>query len=990
MALNFAFATPVHSIPSTPGGESSQTQNSNQNDQNNQNTNPGLPATPGGENSGNSNNNSSDNNSTDEDSTQSTTNDCYDQVGAIAWFVCPTTGWLSTVIESLYGIIENFLIIPSSMLEGDTSPIYLVWQYLKDIANIVFVIFLLVVIWSQLTGVGISNYGIKKVLPRLIISIVILNLSYFICALAIDVSNILGKSIYGFIQGVELQVVGNGSLGTNHLDIASIVTGLLAGGAATALGISIAGGVAAILPMLIGAILVCAVSILVGFFTISLRQAVVMALIMVSPIAFVLYLLPNTEHWFKKWSNLFTQMLFFYPMFSLLFSTAQLAGYTFIASSNGEAFWVILGIVVMIAPLVLSVNLMRMSGTVLGRINQKLENLGRRPVSALRRSVLDPISEQRRQSYIANANAPGASLRRYLDARRRRRAIDTDASIKTRTALADINATKMIMKDADGNSYEAGISEKKGHMRSNRYVQNLKRSQNVNLEAQYVAADRKHILGNYGSYFGENAEDYALAQESADNAKEFFRTQLTAINDDRSDMKWLTDQYKDILKQTDANGNRLSQEDLEHSYKYQHYISSATGGLGETGTDSVLGQVYARSSANEMAIQKDVHSLLSANKSLPPNFRSMMAGYLVDTQGYAVDENGRRLRNDDGSALELNPGDALSSAESRAKLVPYSRLDNGRWIDGENGAYSVLTDQKGNFITRIYRNDRPTVKEVLAGSDMPINDQMNSLYSILSGIDRGTFAREGLSDFGNNIGKNLDDAGYVKKYPGVSRFFTAAVRQGRIKNFGDFAAYTLDAIGKSSTPGAILTEDPESAKLLGNIMNPKNFSQIYTHDFFVNYENILGEKLTGTEFELDADGNIVYDERGDARFTEIPHDQATDEQFMNTILRKFIAPGATKLAGHLGHNNFRIIDNQTANTARALDDFTDSVLATYSSAEVRAAYPILPDLSDEIAFIHANNDYLRNHRQISQRQQRGTNPHQHNGYSGNNNGNNNG
>ena len=40
--------------------------------------------------------------------------------------------------------------------------IYEIWKYCLSITNIVFVIFLLVVIYSQLTGMGISNYGIKK------------------------------------------------------------------------------------------------------------------------------------------------------------------------------------------------------------------------------------------------------------------------------------------------------------------------------------------------------------------------------------------------------------------------------------------------------------------------------------------------------------------------------------------------------------------------------------------------------------------------------------------------------------------------------------------------------------------------------------------------------------------------------------------------------------------------------------------------------------
>ena len=55
------------------------------------------------------------------------------------------------------------------------------WNTFRDIANVIFVILLMVVIFSQLTGVGIDNYGIKKILPKLIIAAILINLSYLIC-----------------------------------------------------------------------------------------------------------------------------------------------------------------------------------------------------------------------------------------------------------------------------------------------------------------------------------------------------------------------------------------------------------------------------------------------------------------------------------------------------------------------------------------------------------------------------------------------------------------------------------------------------------------------------------------------------------------------------------------------------------------------------------------------------------------------------------------
>ncbi|MDO5452006.1 MAG: hypothetical protein Q4F56_02870, partial [Candidatus Saccharibacteria bacterium] len=121
---------------------------------------------------------------------------CKDSLGAIGWLVCPTTGAIAGAVDFLYGLIQDILVINPISAE-DGSPIYEIWKYCLGVANIVFIIFLLVVIYSQITGVGISNYGIKKALPKLIVVAILVNLSFLICAIAVDVSNIIGSSLRG-------------------------------------------------------------------------------------------------------------------------------------------------------------------------------------------------------------------------------------------------------------------------------------------------------------------------------------------------------------------------------------------------------------------------------------------------------------------------------------------------------------------------------------------------------------------------------------------------------------------------------------------------------------------------------------------------------------------------------------------------------------------------------------------------------------------------
>lgn len=63
----------------------------------------------------------------------------------------------------------------------------------------------------------------------------------------------------------------------------------------------------------------------------------------VSPLAFVALVLPKTEKWFDRWKDTFVAMLIMFPLFSLVFGGAVLAGGAIIASANNNIFLILLG-----------------------------------------------------------------------------------------------------------------------------------------------------------------------------------------------------------------------------------------------------------------------------------------------------------------------------------------------------------------------------------------------------------------------------------------------------------------------------------------------------------------------------------------------------------------------------------------------------------------------------------------------------------------------
>lgn len=252
---------------------------------------------------------------------------CTDQIKGIGWLICPTMEFLAEVNDYAYGFLaSNFLQTDTSLVKGAEAP----WARFKDLANIAFVIALLFVIYSQITSIGISNYGIKKMLPKIIVAALLVNLSYIICQVAVDLSNILGYGISRFFTGIP---IGSGmdttsDEGMKALGLTLNWTGAV--GAILVAGVGLA--MALSFPVVLSALLAIAMIALI----LIARKALIVLLIVVAPLAFVAYLLPNTEQWFKKWLKLFSTLLLLFPIVGVVFGASALAA-KIVATAAGAA-----------------------------------------------------------------------------------------------------------------------------------------------------------------------------------------------------------------------------------------------------------------------------------------------------------------------------------------------------------------------------------------------------------------------------------------------------------------------------------------------------------------------------------------------------------------------------------------------------------------------------------------------------------------------------
>lgn len=335
-------------------------------------------------------------------------------VEGIGWIICPITNFLAEAMDWLFNILASFLAVRPAQTDPNNS-LYRGWSIMRNFANVAFVIGFLIIIYSQISNLGLSNYGIKRTLPRLIIAAILVNISYWICAIAIDLSNILGYSLQDIFMGIRNQLTSTDSNSWDGGGWKDVTTAILSGGTIAAAGITalisagtIGGAIYMLLPVLVGVLIAALIAIII----MAARQAIIVILVIIAPLAFVAYLLPNTEKYFDKWKDLFITMLMLFPIFSVLFGGSQLAG-TAIIQNSDTLVMKILGMAVQVAPIVVLPFLVKFSGSLLGRIagmvNDKSKGLMDRTSNfakdqaALKKSELLARDDLRRRNVLGRA-----------------------------------------------------------------------------------------------------------------------------------------------------------------------------------------------------------------------------------------------------------------------------------------------------------------------------------------------------------------------------------------------------------------------------------------------------------------------------------------------------------------------------------------------------------------------------------------------------------
>ncbi len=178
-------------------------------------------------------------------------------------------------------------------------------------------------------------YTVKKIVPRLVAAVILIQLSWFLfTGLIVVINNIaygIEALIYAPFGGAESLTLSNilsqmeGASGLGAFS--AIAAGLAVGGFALA-----AGGVLATAGIAL-------LGILIAFGLLLFRQVAIVALLIISPLALVAWILPGTEKWWKMWWDSYFKLLLVYPIILGLLATGRvLASVVAGVGADSESF----------------------------------------------------------------------------------------------------------------------------------------------------------------------------------------------------------------------------------------------------------------------------------------------------------------------------------------------------------------------------------------------------------------------------------------------------------------------------------------------------------------------------------------------------------------------------------------------------------------------------------------------------------------------------
>lgn len=292
---------------------------------------------------------------------KSTEEQCSQALSPFGWVLCPATNFADNLYSLFKQLVNNLLFFESD--KYNDNGLKDSWKIMVTLANTVLVLVAIVIIAAQIFNFEfISAYTVKKALPRVVVAAILIQLSWFMVTTGIQLVNAIGSGIYWLLVAPFTQNIAPGDSGgvleigpilaqggANGSEVANAGMFVFASGAlATGALLAFASGLW--MTMVVAAIGVV-ISILVAIVTLILREALLIVLIALAPLAIAFWILPGTNGLWNMWWKTFSRLLLMYPLIMLLFAGGTISA--ILLASAGDNINKIFAIVAYFIPVFL-------------------------------------------------------------------------------------------------------------------------------------------------------------------------------------------------------------------------------------------------------------------------------------------------------------------------------------------------------------------------------------------------------------------------------------------------------------------------------------------------------------------------------------------------------------------------------------------------------------------------------------------------------------
>lgn len=549
---------------------------------------------------------------------------CETSGNVIGWILCPIiNGSLDGAALIFRNFIEPFLKV-NPISTSDTSPnvsLITSWRSFRTLGNIVLIFALLFIVFGQSIGGGmVDAYTAKKTMPRILTAVILVNLSIYIVAIAIDIFNILGNGMTRLILSaakdsgqLKIKPKAGESAAIGFVSILALVIAGFLGkqfwiGEGTSG--STKGALAAALPyLLLFVVLPIFLAALSVFVTLLMRQGIIVMLAVISPVALALFALPGAEKYAKKWFDALIKSLLVYPIITTIFAVSQLLAVLIYSANNGGVLALIAVAIVAFAPLFMIPFAFKMAGGVIagvaGAVTKGRENFKK----SYGGDPHDPNSLHHRMSHAARENAAhriktGAAtsgsriLRRFTSDQQKANALASVSAARASKAAGVYARSKGITDQAEidrisshastaaskGSRYGAGAAETAGEAAAIA-------AQNRALSSEQIAAAGSAAA----SYHSRHSSDAGYSKQDAYDAGTHAASLVGRGVTDEYVRATASQAYVQSRKSAAAAGSNPRTQNLASEAASSAAVRSM--GLGRSATDSTEDARAASSAA---------------------------------------------------------------------------------------------------------------------------------------------------------------------------------------------------------------------------------------------------------------------------------------------------------------------------------------------------------------------------------------------------------